>query len=267
MRSERKVKFDDYLAAHPVFTVRELRSAYAGELTEGAAFQRLRSAVGSQRARSIVKGVYACIPKWANPATYEPDGFLVMVALRDDAVFCGHSALELLGAAHSVWQSVSALSNERHLHQRVGETVLRTFNPPALSNEELGLTKVTRLGTSLRTTGPERTLVEGFRYPERVGDLEEFVNSTYGLGLLDVDLLERVLSEFSQKRLYAAVGWLLARNLDLWGVDERFLVYLEGHIPKSPQYLDRRMGEATFVKRWNLIVPKRVQFEEAYSEY
>jgi hypothetical protein len=43
------------------------------------------------------------------------------------------------------------------------------------------------------STGPERTLVEGFCRPSLAGGLEKLVRSASGFSTLDLDLLEKVL--------------------------------------------------------------------------
>jgi hypothetical protein len=61
----------------------------------------------------------------------------------------------------------------------------------------------------LDTTGPERTLVEGFNRPSLAGGLEELVRSAAGFTTLDLGLLEEVLRRYDLARLWAATGWFL----------------------------------------------------------
>ncbi|MGH7556404.1 MAG: hypothetical protein ACREMD_01210 [Gemmatimonadota bacterium] len=109
-------------------------------------------------------------------------------------------------------------------------------------------------------TGPERTLVEGFHYPEKVGDLEELVISASGFAGLNLQVLEDLLEAYDRKILWAAVGWFLARYRRAFNVPGDFLRRLERHVPRSPQYLPRRRrGQGgVLVRPWNLILPESV---------
>ena len=74
---------------------------------------------------------------------------------------------------------------------------------------ELGTRSVHRLDRELRVTGPERTLIDGFRRPDLVGGLAGFIESVAGFSVLELPLLFELLDAFGQKGLWAAVGWFL----------------------------------------------------------
>ena len=108
----------------------------------------------------------------------------------------------------------------------------------------------------MRTTGPERTLVEGFRRPGLVGGLEELVLSASGFSTLDLDLLEKVLHKYAIANLWAAVGWFLERFQQAFYVPEIMLERLAQHRPRSPHYLERNRRGGVLAARWNLILPE-----------
>jgi hypothetical protein len=93
---------------------------------------------------------------------------------------------------------------------RIPNSTIRVFpHPTPLARSghvELGIRRVERRATLLRTTGPERTLVEGFRQLDLVGGVTELVASAGGFGTLDLTLLEEVLECYSVRRLWAAVA-------------------------------------------------------------
>ncbi len=122
-------------------------------------------------------------------------------------------------------------------------------------SEKLGVLRVERQGKLLCTTGPERTLVEGFRRPALAGGLEELVRSASGFSTLDLDLLEKVLSEYSIANLWAAVGWFLERFQRDFYVTDKMLDRLAQQRPRSPHYLERGRRGGTMATRWNLIIP------------
>ncbi len=110
----------------------------------------------------------------------------------------------------------------------------------------------------LRVSGPERTLVDGFRQPRLVGGLPELVESAAGFGVLDLDLLKRILDAYDRKALWAATGWFLERYRDTFFVPEDYLADFEKKKPRSPQYLPPGERPGTLVPRWNLVLPTNV---------
>jgi hypothetical protein len=117
----------------------------------------------------------------------------------------------------------------------------------------------------LLSTGPELTIIEGFRYPSRVGGIEELVNSAEAFRRLDLGEIEDLLDKFNMRKVYAGVGWFLARNKLRWNVDDSLLDRLRSKIPSSPKYLEAGL-EATFDRTWNILVPRSLTASESPDE-
>jgi predicted transcriptional regulator of viral defense system len=134
------------------------------------------------------------------------------------------------------------------------------------SGGHLGTRKIERQGKLLLTTGPERTLVEGFRRPRLAGGLEELVTSASGFAVLDLTLLDEILQRYSIANLWAATGWFLERFRKTFHVPDEFLNHMEQHRPRSPHYLERNRRGGVLAARWNLILPKDLmQWEGRYE--
>ncbi len=91
---------------------------------------------------------------------------------------------------------------------RDSENFSRPAPNPALKRAgcvNLGTPEVARRNRSLRTTGPERTLIDSFRQPHLAGGVEELVESAAGHAGLDLDLLQELLELYGTKGLWAAV--------------------------------------------------------------
>lgn len=146
-----------------------------------------------------------------------------------------------------------------------GQSIAFLAPPAALlrsGRQGLGVRSLDRLGETLRVTGHERTLLDGFRDPGHVGGPAELVESAAGFPVLDLDLLERLLEAFGEKRLYAATGWFLERYQRTFSVPDDFARRLEENRPGSPQYLLRGQRGGNLAKRWNLIVPQELMSTE-----
>lgn len=256
---------DRFLASHPVFSLGEIRRAM-GHPSESALRTWLRFHGTRGRLKVLERGLYATVRPGDDPEKASPDPYLVAALLRPDGVFAYHSALRLLGAAHSEWNVVTILSPRRRrpLALRNARVEILPY-PAALMRRratDLGVRRVPYLETTLRVTGPERTLVDGFRQLRLAGGLEELVTSAAGFASLDLKQLEKVLRAYDLRILYAAVGWFLETYRAHFFVPDTFLTGMERWRPAAPQYLPRRARTETdggrLASRWNLILPEAV---------
>jgi hypothetical protein len=253
------VETSRFLQTHRVFSLDEAVQGLDPAGGRKAVLERLKYAARRGRVKTLARGVYASIPPDTDPAAFRPDPFLAAATLRPDAVFSHHSALELLGAAHSLWRRCTAYSTRRSQRFTLDGLELHFLSyAEALVRQgasDLGTRSVYRFDRELRVTGPERTLIDGFRQPDRVGGLAELVESAAGLPVLELPLLFDLLHAYRQKVLWAAVGWFLETYRETFFVGEEDLARIEQHVPKAPQYLARDERGGVLVRRWNLIVP------------
>jgi predicted transcriptional regulator of viral defense system len=248
-----------FLETRRVFSLRDAVAALSPGQRKGA-LDRLQYFAKQGRVKSVAYGVYASVPAGADARRFQPDRYLVAAALRPDGVISHHAALELLGAAHSDWSTCTVLTRRRRPPVSLDGVTIQFLAPPAMlarrHRDNLGVRPVDRLGQTLRVTGPERTLVDGFWQPGLVGGLPELVESAAGFGVLDLDLLREVLKAYDQKTLFAAVGWFLERYQRTFFVSAKYLSALQKRCPKAPHYLLRAERGGVMVPRWNLIVPE-----------
>ena len=267
------MKAEAFFSSHPVFSFAQAVATLAPKKDRRGMVDRLKHHVKNHTLKQVARGVYAVVPPGDDTGKFRADPFLVGVALRPDAVFSHHSALELLGASHSAWNSVTLFSARRRTSLTADGMKFSIFQNPQQMNVSgettLGTRRVERRGRFLVVTGPERTLVEGFRRPELVGGFEELVASAAGFAVLDVKLLLGILERYHTSRLWSAVGWFLERFRNDFHVKDDVLLRCERLKPGAPQYLERNSRGGILLKRWNLIVPqsltKAVEPNEAQS--
>lgn len=261
---------DAFFATHPVFTLAEAVSALAPHKDPRSTVDRLKYHVQRQALKQVTRGVYAVVPPGQDPRRFHPDPFLVGLALRPDAVFSHHSALELLGTAHSVWNAVTLFSKRRRasltregIHFRVLQAPKQMMLP---GGKTIGTRSIERRGRLLVVTGPERTLAEGFRKLALVGGIEEILTSARGFPVLDLKLLTEILERYGMARLWAATGWFLERYQREFRVPEDVLAHCEQNKPSSPLYMERSARGGTLTTRWNLIVPESLNSSPVPNE-
>jgi hypothetical protein len=256
------MRTETFFLRHPVFSFAEAVTTLAPGRPRRAMVDRLKHHVRNRTLKQVARGVYAVVPPGEDPERFRPDPFLVGVALRPDAVYCYHSALELLGTSHSTWNHVTLFSQRRRREISADGIRYSVFqNPSQMAPSHgaaLGRRQVERRGRLLAVTGAERTLVEGFRRPALVGGVEELVTSAAGFPVLDLKLLLGILDQYRTSRLWGAVGWFLERFRGQFHVTDDVLGRCEQHRPAVPQYLERDSRGGILLKRWNLIVPNSV---------
>ena len=254
------MKTVDFFNTHPVFSLDQAVEGLAPPGGRAGTLERLNYHLTTGRLKRVSRGIYAVVPPGLSAESFQPDPFLTAAAARPDSVFSHYSALILLGVAHSVWSryTLFTASRRRPLHLEGSE--IRFLEPPGplkpKSWRKLGVRRVEYRGKLLSTTSPERTLVEGFRQPERVGGLPELVDSGGGFAVLDLELILNVLQQYDTANLWAATGWFLERFEKAFHVSEEFLDLLARHRPQAPQYLERNQRKGFFAARWNLMLPE-----------
>ncbi len=254
-----QVRTEDFFERHPVFSLDEAAGALLPPRGRAGTVERLKYHLAKGRLKRVSREIYAVVPRGMSADTFQPDVFLAAFTVRPEAVFSHHSALELLGVAHSVWNRCTVYCAPRRSSLAVGSNAVLFLDHPApfrMSGDFLfGTRQVERLGRLLRVTGPERTLVECFRRLDLAGGVAELVESAGGFPTLDLALLESVLERHGLSSLWAATGWFLEAHQKTFHVPDALLHRLESHRPKAPQYLVRRLRGGTLAARWNLILP------------
>ena len=248
-----------FLADHPVFSLGELAAARGRPGDGRAAHNQLKHHLRRGRVKNVARGIYAAVPPGIDPRGFSPDRYLVGAAARPDGVFAYHAALELLGSAHSVWHECTLHTRRARTPVDVGHARVLFLPTPQplrrLGLHELAIRDVPHETQHLRVTSSERTLVEGFRQPHRVGGLSELVESAAGFAVLDFDVLEAVLVAYDQRSLWAAIGWFVERHGEQWLPPAEFLSRCRRQRPRSNQYLLRDRRGGTALPAWHLIVP------------
>ncbi|MFO8035025.1 MAG: hypothetical protein R6U57_00115 [Anaerolineales bacterium] len=260
----------DFFATHPVFSLDEATRDLSPPGGRSGTLERLKYHIEKGRIKSVARGVYAVVPPGVSPDNFNPDPFLVAATARPQGVFVYHSALDLLGAAHSAWHIHTIFVESPRRPIKLDEIAIKFLaHPKPLRTKKAqttGTRKMERQGRWISVAGPERTLVEGFRNPHYVGGVEELLLSASGFPVLNLSLLEQILKTYDTRKLWAATGWFLEQFQKDFHVPEETLNRFENNIPRSPLYLIHDNRGGTLAHRWNLILPDTVQSLELINE-
>jgi predicted transcriptional regulator of viral defense system len=244
---------------HPVLTLDVWERQLGGPNSRACAVEQAKYYAEVGRLRRLTRGLYAVTPLGTEPRKFVPDPYLVAAALRPDAILSHHTALDLLGHAHSVFHQYPYFTARlRRTLDIDGMEWPAVPHPAPLVRKRrigFGVVQIDRRGQTLRVTGPERTLVDGFAAPWWVGGLDELLESAAGFRDLDLDLLDAYLKLLDRRVLDAAAGWFLERHSEVSTGVTRLLAKLEKRTPQQPLYLGGRRAGGRLQRRWNILVP------------
>lgn len=261
-----------FFARHPVFRFDEFRAAHLakGDRSPQTTASVLKQHVATGRLIHVRRGLYARVPEGADPASFRVDPYLLASRVSASAVVAYHSALELLGKAHSASSRITYLT---HLRARPFEFQGTRFVPvlfpvPLRKRADLGggLLEQRHQGLTVRVTGYERTLVDVLDAPQYGGGWEEIWRSLEAIEFVDLDFVVEYALRLDSALTVARVGFFLEQHREELMVEDRHLEALRAHAPAQPRYFDRRHRKGgRLLARWNLIVPENV-LERAWEE-
>ena len=259
------IKPSDFFARHPVFRFDEFRAAHqsTGTRSPETTGSVLKQHVAAGNLINVRRGLYARVPEGADAATFRADPYLLASRLSEDAVIAYHSALQLLGKAHSQSQRITYLTGRRAKPFAYQDTdFVPVLVPTALRKlPDLGggLREERRQGLVVRVTGYERTLVDVLDLPGHGGGWEESWRSLEAIEFVDLDVVVDYALRLGSALTIARVGFFLEQHQEELIVEQRHLEALRRAAPAQPRYFERRHGKGgRLLARWNLIVPEHI---------
>ncbi len=218
----------------------------------------------------VRRGLYLVVPPGASPETCPVDPYLLAAKMTDDAVLAYHTALEVHGKAHSVFERFYYLSNKASRPATFRACSFQSVRPPgalcAKKMENFSIKMRDRMGIAVRVTSLERTLVDVLDRPELGGGWEELWRSLESVEFFDLDVVVEYALLLDNATTAAKVGYFLDQHRRALMVEDKHLLPLKKRRPKSPHYLERRdRSNGHLVSEWNLFVPARVA-ERSWEE-
>jgi len=254
-----------FFATHPVFSRAEL-TAHLRTHRSGnpkAVDALLRYHVQAGHLLKLRRGLYGVAPAGMDPGTTPVDPYLLASRLADDAVLGYHTALELHGKAHSVFQEFYFLTDTAPRPFRFrGQRFRAVAFPRKLvraENMRFGVETGDRAGLEVAVTGLERTLVDLFDRPELGGGVEEVWRSLGTVEFFDLEAVTEYAVLLGNATTVAKVGFFLESHRERLMVSDSHLDRLRRRRPHQPHYFEKQdAGKGRLVAGWNLVVPESV---------
>lgn len=264
MRSHQQVKPIDFFARHPVFRYDEFVAAHAGRggRSRQTTASVLKQHVAAGSLLHLRRGLYATVPRGADPQRHQVDPYLLATKLADDAVVAYHAALQFHGKVYSVWNRFHYLTAARQRRFAFRDLEFVPVQAPAALRERPdlggGIAEHRHAGGIARLATLERTLVDVLDAPERSGGWEEVWRSLEMVEYFDLDAVLAYIRALGSALTAGRVGFFLEQHRELLMVEAHYLEALRELAPAQPRYLDARRERGKLVAGWNLVVPERV---------
>lgn len=264
MESNQKVKPTDFFARYPVFRYDEFVAAHAGRggRSRQTTTSVLKQHVAAGTLLHLRRGLYATVPRGADPQRHQVDPYLVTTKLVDDAIVAYHAALQFHGKAYSVWNRFHCVTRARPRRFAFRDLEFVPVQAPAalrdLPDLGEGVAEHRHAGGVARVATLERTLVDVLDAPERSGGWEEVWRSLEMVEYFDLDAVVAYTRVLGSALTAGRVGFFLEAYREPLMVEPNYLEALRELAPAQPRYLDARRERGKFVAGWNLVVPERV---------
>ena len=247
-----------FFSETPVFDRAQYARAVGREVGDKIVTSMLSQHLKAGNIRRIARGVFASVPKHADPATWSVDRFLAASRLRPGGVIAYHSALQLHGYAYSEGYDVQVIAPGQPGLLNTADFTCRFIKAPA-PLADADVTTVDRFGQTVRVTALECTVADLFDRPDLAGGADELINSLALIGRLDADGVLRRLTALGNAAAAGAAGWWLEANQERLGVSGDTLVALQALAPRHNRYaLGASPGEGRLAPRWRVILPDSV---------
>lgn len=256
------MKHDMFFRKHPVFTIDDLKKYLSshgqpGQRTHEALLAYYRK---TGRVIQIRRGLYAVIPKGADPENHPVDLFLVAGKMTQDSILSYHTSLEYFGKAYSVFtQIIYSASRPPNAFIFRSHRIQGTKFPKALlqkNKEHMEVSTEDRKGLKIRVATLERTLVDVLDRPYLSGSWEEIWRSLESIEFFNLDSVVEYALTLENKTTAAKVGFFLEQHSESLMVKDYHLDSLQKLRPCQPHYMERtKRKSGSYNSDWNLVVP------------
>jgi predicted transcriptional regulator of viral defense system len=259
------MNIERFFYEHPVFHHDEFTNykLHHGNTKPGSVNTALSYYTKQGRIKLIRRKLYAVIPPNESAESLSVDPYLIAGKVTDDSVIAYHSALELMGAAYSIFGQLSYITGKKSKPFEYGGQWFQSVAVPKVLKDkqasDLFVDTINRQGLDIRVTNPARTFVDVLDRVEYCGGWEEVCRSISSLALLNVEQVIRYCLMLENSRLSAKVGYFLSLRQDAFSVSEKELEPLQATKPKVPQCVNGTPKDKfQLIKEWNIYLPESV---------
>jgi predicted transcriptional regulator of viral defense system len=247
-----------FFSATPVFSRADYARAVGRTSADKTVTAMLAQHVRAGNIKRVARGLYATVPKHADPKAWWVDRLLVASRLRPEAVIGYHSALEAHGYAYSAEFDVQVIAPGEPGSLEIADFTCRFVRPSTPLGPD-SVTAIDRVGQTVPVTTVERTIADLFDRPDLAGGAEELVNSLDLIVRIDAEALVRHLAANGNATAAGAAGWWLERRRDALRIPDSALAAVRALAPRQTRYaLGATPGTGRSAADWKVILPAEV---------
>lgn len=258
------MKIEAYFYSHPIFRLDEVIIWGKEQGKDSLAIKNLlKYYLKTGHLLNIRRGVYAVVSPHASLDTVSIDPYLIAAKATTDSVLAYHTALELHGAAYSVFEQFTFLSSQKTKPFLFDGQHFKPVSLPVRlkgKNRNFGIETIDRQGIKIRITNSARTFVDVLDRIELSGGWEEVIRGIDNIAVLDTNSVINYCLMLNNRTLNSKVGFFLEQRKGAFKVSEESLKPLLKKKPLSPQFLvnKSKKEKGSFIKKWNLILPLKI---------
>lgn len=266
------MNIDEFFYEHPVFRYEEFASwkSQIVSIKDASIKTSLRYYVKTERIKPVRRKLYAVIPPNQTSDSLNVDPYLISGKITEDAVLGYHTALELMGAAYSIFGQYSYITEQKSKPFEFQGQWFQAVKPAKAlqksNNVNFGIKVIERQGVQIKITNPARTFVDVLDRIELSGGWEEVYRSISNIAVLDINEVIQYSLMLKNARLAAKVGYFLSQRQGAFAVTEKQLAPLLAAKPKIAQYTSTlEQGPFQYIKQWNIFLPVAV-IQQSWEE-
>jgi predicted transcriptional regulator of viral defense system len=253
-----KVLSAPFFSANPVFSRADYAHAVGRTSDDQTVTSMLAQHTRAGNIKRIVRGLYASVPKHADPKTWWVDRLLIASRLRPGAVIGYYSALEAHGYSYTAPFDVQVIAEGEPGAATVADFTCR-FVRPAAPLDPASIVQLDRHGQPVPATTVERTVADLFDRPDLAGGAEELIASLDLVARLDAGAFARHLAANANATAAGAAGWWLERRRAALQVADAALEEIRTLAPPQTRYaLGATAGEGRPAPGWNVVLPATI---------
>lgn len=210
--------------------------------------------------KKIRNNMYSCI----NPVTGEiiADKFQIACASSNSAYISHYSAFEYHGLNNQQYSVVQVSSASRFRDYEFDGIKYKYI----ASKSPLGVIKP-KESEMIKVTNIEKTVVDGIKDVERLGELIDLADSVSKIDVLDAKKIISYLDDYKVQSLFQKTGFILEYFLVNFQLPDEFFEYCKGRIGKSTRYLNNdAKSNGEYIKEWKLVIPRYILNGDDKSE-
>lgn len=198
--------------------------------------------------KKIRNNLYTCVN--VTDGNIIASKYHIACGINKTAYISHHTAFEFEGYSNQVFYEVCVSSKKKFRDFEFDGITYRCID----SKTESGVISPKNT-TGIRITSTERTVIDSIKDFEKIGGLEELINSLALIYYLDENLLKIYLDEYNIHFLYQKTGFILTRYKKELQISDEFIKYCKSKIGDSTRYLTNEIGHVKYDSDWKLVVP------------